>query len=297
MITGVIRKMFRMAPPGACIGLGVLLFVQTISSQQPANNRNQIIDGRPLAAAASALEETRGKIVTYEEPVLTWMGDLEEIPGKSGSKGYLYPKERGISVPSGVSSESDLRSALNETLDAYHTQTSGTRFQVLQSKWGYHITPLMVHDSNGVFVAATSLLGTSIYVPAEERTAKDHLTALGAAVSAATGMAMDVSALPFQSEGFDRLFRANPARFSWGAEREIARDALIDLLSKSATSFSWRLNCQASTQANARFCVLNVNPVTVAITNVNGQPDKRALWFDRCGDCPPLRQVLPAPAR
>ena len=30
--------------------------------------------------------ETRGKIVTYEEPVLTWMGDLEEIPGKSGSK-------------------------------------------------------------------------------------------------------------------------------------------------------------------------------------------------------------------
>jgi len=286
-----------MAPTTVCIGLGVLLFVQTTSSQQPASNRVQIIDTRPLAAAANALEEARGKIVTYEEPVLTWMGDLEEIPGKSGSRGYLYPKEHGISLPSGVSSESDLRSALNETLDAYHTQTSGTRFQVLQSNWGYHLTPLMVHDSNGAFVAATSLLDTPIYVPAEERTAKDHLIALGAAVTAATGMTMYVSALPFQSAGFDKLFRANPGRFSWAAEHKIARDALVDLLSKSATSFSWRMNCQASTQANARFCVLNVNPVSVAITNVNGQPDKRALWFDRCGDCPPLPQVLPASAR
>jgi len=243
------------------------------------------------------LEETRGKIVTYEEPLLTWMGDLEEIPGKSGTKGYLYPKESGTSLPSAVSSASDLHSALNDTLDACHKQSSGTRFQVLQSSWGYHITPAMVHDSNGALVAATSLLDAPIYVPAGERTAKDHLLALGAAVTAATGMRMDVSALPSQSAGFDNLFRANPARFSWAAEREIARDALIDLLSKSATSFSWRLNCQASTQPDARFCVLNVNPVSVAITNANGQPEKRALWFDRCADCPPLQQILPATAR
>ena len=51
-------------------------------------------------------------------------------------------------------------------------------FQVLQSKWGYHITPLMVHDSNGVFVAATSLLDNfDLCTCRRTHRRSDHLTA------------------------------------------------------------------------------------------------------------------------
>ncbi len=263
------------------------------SSQSAAGVKTPVVDARPLAEASMRLQEVSGKIITYEEPILTWSGDLEELPGKSGSKGYLYPKTQSFMMPE-LPSAPDLASALNQTLNAYHQQTGGTRFQVLTSKLGYHIVPRQAHDANGALVTSASLLDASVTVAQIQRTPQGHLAAIAAAVAAATGTPLDVSAFPFQPHGFDDAFRARPEQFSWGAQSMAAREALIDLLSQSATSFSWRLMCQASAQPDARFCVLNLGPVAVAITDSNGKPDTRPLWFDRCVGCPPLQQALPA---
>jgi hypothetical protein len=270
-----------------------LTLTPPVDSQSAAGVRAPIVDARPLAEASIRLQEVSGKIVTYEEPILTWSGDLEELPGKSGSKGYLYPKSQSFIMPE-VPSVPDLASALNQVLDAYHKQTSGTRFQFLSSKAGYHIVPRQVHDAKGALVASASLLDANVTIAQIERTPQGHLAAFAAAVVAATGTRLDLSAIPFKPHGFDDAFRARPERFSWGAQSMVARDALIDLLNRSATSFSWRLKCQASAQPDARFCVLNLGPVAVAITDSNGKPDTRPLWFDRCVDCPALQQVLPA---
>ncbi len=157
----------------------ILFFVRTGSTQQNLNGPRQVINGRPLAETASQLQEARGKIVTYEEPVLTWSGDLQEVPGKSGSKGYLYPKELTVSLPPDLSTQPDLGIALNKALEAYHSQTSSTRFKLLSSKWGYHIVPLQAHNSSGVLMPAGSLLDAQIYVASADRTAKGQLDALG----------------------------------------------------------------------------------------------------------------------
>src|SRR5262249_54013331 len=151
----------------------------------------------------------------------------------------------------------------------YHQQTSGPRFQILTSKWGYHIVPLQVRDASGALAPATSLLDSRIIVVQEERTAQGHLTALAAAVSVSTGTRLEETAVPGKPRGFDEAFRARPERFSWGAASMVARDALINLLDRSATSFSWHLYCQAASQAEARFCVLNLLALAVAVPGAN----------------------------
>ncbi len=83
--------------------------------------------------------------------------------------------------------------------------------------------------------------------------------------------------------------------FQWGVYSAVARDALIDLLNQSATTFSWRLMCQGSSQASDRLCALNLRAIEVAVTDSLGkpvtdslgQPEKRVLWYDRCKDCSP----------
>jgi hypothetical protein len=90
----------------------------------------------------------------------------------------------------------------------------------------------------------------------------------------------------YRVDGFDREFRSQPARFQWGATGAIARDALIELLDKSAITFLWSLKCQPSARAEDRFCALNIHMIEVAITDAQGKPATRVLYFDRCGDCP-----------
>ncbi len=152
-----------------------------------------------------------------------------------------------------------------------------------------------MHDENGRSVPATSALDQIITVPNEVRTAMKHLLAIGAALNSTGPIHVDISAVPGSTRGFDTAFRAQPEVFQWGVHSTVARDALIDLLNQSATTFSWHLMCQASAQASDRLCALSLGAIEVAVTDSQGRPVtssqgtplKRVLWYDRCRDCPP----------
>jgi hypothetical protein len=141
-------------------------------------------------------------------------------------------------------------------------------------------------------VATPSVLDQIVTVPGETRTSEQHLRALGAAISSTGPIRIDISAVPGKPSGFETAFRARPEVFRWGAYSAVARDALVDLLNQSATTFSWHLMCQASAQASDRFCALNVGAIEVAVTDSQGKPAKRVLWYDRCRDCPPPEDSL-----
>jgi hypothetical protein len=80
--------------------------------------------------------------VTYEEPVLTWRGDLQAEPGRNPQgKWALFPRVHAFFMPAGSRLGTDLASVLQSTIAAYHRQTSGTRFKLLSSTLGYHIVP------------------------------------------------------------------------------------------------------------------------------------------------------------
>lgn len=242
---------------------------------------------RPLADAADLLQHLYGKVVTYEDPVWVWRGDLETQPGGDPNRKWgLFPKARGFTMPPETGSEPNLASVLQRTLAAYDQEGSGTRFQVLTSKWGYHIVPVQTHDDRGSLAAASSVLDAHVFVNAEERTPLKHLSALLDAIGVASGVKIELGM--YRTDGFNREFRSAPASFQWGARGVVARDALIELLDKSATTFLWSLKCQPSARAEDRFCALNMHMIEVAITDAQGKPATRVLYFDRCGDCPPV---------
>ena len=68
----------------------ILLLIQIATAQQqiPAGS-SLVTSPRPLADAARSLQETYGKVVTYEEPILTcevnYKLSLVGIPKRSGS--------------------------------------------------------------------------------------------------------------------------------------------------------------------------------------------------------------------
>jgi len=272
----------------------MMLVVQAAPAQQqtPGGASSLVTSPRPLGDAALRLQEAYRSAVTFEEPVLSWRGELEAVPGH---KGLMMPAVHAFVIPAESGPGTDLASALENTIAAYHQQTSGTRFQVLSSKFGYHIVPVQVHDENGRSVGATSALDQIVTVPSETRSALQHLLALGAAISSTGPIRVSISAVPGNPRGFDQAFRAQPEVFQWGVYSAVARDALIDLLNQSATTFSWRLMCQARAQASDPLCALNLRAIEVAVTDSLGKPvtdslgnpEKWVLWYDRCRDCPP----------
>jgi hypothetical protein len=254
-----------------------LHLMQIAVAQQPAN---VITSPRPLGDAALRLQEQYGKVVTYEEPLLTWRGELQAMPGRDPeAKQELFAKPQSFTMP-GMGT--DLGNALKDTMAAYHQATSGIRFQLLSSKLGFHIVPVEAHDNTGQSVPTTSLLDQTITVPTEARTAYQHLDALVAAINSVQPIRLVIN-IPFgfRPDSFDRAFRAQPPVFQWGVQSTVARDALIDLLNQSATTMSWHLMCQASAQASDRFCALNVGLIQVSTTDSQGKPAKTPLLFDR----------------
>jgi hypothetical protein len=200
-------------------------------------------------------------------------------------------------MPAVSGSDTDLTRVLENTIAAYHQQTSGIRFKVLSSTLGYHVVPVQVHDENGRSVSATSVLDHIVTVPSEARTAEGHLQALTAAISSTASLPVHINAFPGgHPDAIDRLFRPQAEVFPWGVSSAVARDALVDLFTQSATTFSWHLKCQASAQARDRFCMLNVGVIAVAVTDSKGKPVtdsqgklvKRGLTYDRIARPPQI---------
>jgi hypothetical protein len=66
----------------------------TVATQQQIPAQSSLVTSpRPLDDAALKLQETCGKAVTYEEPLLTWRGELQAMPARDPEgKWQLFPR-------------------------------------------------------------------------------------------------------------------------------------------------------------------------------------------------------------
>jgi hypothetical protein len=278
----------------AAMGFFIWAFpIQTPSiNSAPEHAYSQTITAhpRPLVAAADRLQQRYGKIVTYEETLLVWNGDLE--PGDPGTS---WSRSRTFTLPAETDPKRtpvlDL-ALLTRVLNAYHTQTDGPRFKLSVSRWGLHIIPAQVRDVSGRFSPVVPVLDTSIEVPVAKRSPSQHLRALCEALSVSSGSAVRASC-PYMDGYFAPNEIFSPAMterdkeqllFSWGASNVSARDALIDLLDGSSTSMTWRLLCGSEGSTYT----LNILPIQVVVQGFDGQLTKQTLSYDRCKKCPPL---------
>jgi hypothetical protein len=264
-----------------------LNLAQTADSSSP-----QLISesARPLAEAAVILQGEYGKPVTYEDPILMWPGDTDQVQYIRGGTG-LVPKRRSFSMPAEANPNKSPvldTELLREVVNAYNTQTDGPRFKVSASHWGLHIIPDQVKNSRGQFVNATSLLDTIITIPRATRTPSAHFDAICKAITAATPTGIELKPNDQWMNQYFSEERRLPRilneeqkaqlSFDWGTTDTVAREAVISLLEHSATTMTWKVLCQP----DEGFCVFNLQPVLVDVKNPDGTlRGRKALSRDR----------------
>jgi hypothetical protein len=171
-------------------------------------------------------------------------------------------------------------------LDEYDKLNEAPRFRVFESKLGLHIVPDIVHDASGVAVPAKNLLDAPVTIPRATRTASAHFEAIGAAAAPA-GVKLVCAAIGFGENWFENLFAAPGGVLEWGASGMSARDALIDLLGRSATTFSWRLACEPDATPGNHYCVLQLGFIQTTRTDRAVSTRAGRLEYDRCPQCAP----------
>jgi len=253
--------------------LTLTLFVFAVTAQT-------ITSPSPLYEAAMLLEKRYHKVVTYEEPLSVWRGELI-VKGRDPDGPFgLWLRDRRFVIPDAVNSqrtpELDL-AVLSGITVAYNFQNAdGTLFRATASRLGLHILPLKMRDAKGNLVRAASLLDAYISVPSALRMPSEHVQTLCDAVAASTGVS-----LKFNYQWLDMVFAAKGLRppkaaaqllspkekekFSivWGAEDVTAREALLSLTDLSAAKLTWYLLCQPSAKPENRFCVFNMDAKVV----------------------------------
>jgi hypothetical protein len=278
-----------------------------LDGQPPVGGQNLTTSMRPTADVADQLRHSYGKVVTYEDGLWEWPGEMRPSGPNTTGKGALIPTAFSFIPPDESGLAPDLPTKLSQILAEYHRQTQGPRFQILTSSYGLHLVPLQVRDRSGQFAPAQNALDEQVVIPQQERTARNHMLALISAVAAAgNGLEMfffsQVESVSGRQDAFNYLFAAAPADnhpFPWGTNRPnmTARDALIDLLGRSATTFFWDMRCRGTGSEKYNICVLNLGPLEITTVGADGRPMERQLRYDRCGGCAGARLFGPAAAK
>jgi hypothetical protein len=275
---------------------------------------------KPLWDFAVRLEGLYAKPITFEEPLLTWRGDQEEV---QRAPGLLGPKYRDFVPPAGLTPREAptlTLAMLRTAIEAYHGQTDGPRYTVTESKMGFHIIPIEAADADGKPGPPVNLLDAIVTVPFARRTPTEHFQALCNAISEKSGvgiicgtsmlealylpngryfqrtdMVPDVltptGRIPLTPEQANRREQIHEQlSIGWGATGVPARDAIITLLEPSATTLTWYFLCQGGSGPNGRTCVLNVTTINIPKALPNGGVSwYPLLQWDRCTvNCPKL---------
>jgi hypothetical protein len=270
------------------IAIGFLVGAQ-IFAETAMQDPHTVSSGRPVEAAALLLESEYRTPVTYEELPLLWKGDMSQT-----EMGQIIPKELSFSLPVELSRKANPQidgNFLKKIIDAYQMQTDGPRFRVSASQSGLHIIPSEIRNSRGIWTRAKPILDSIITIPAASRPPEMHFRLLCDALSKSSGIT--IKAAP---QWMDQFFAPNgivPPRTRpltekeeeeistiWGAHGIVAREALLDLISPSATTLTWELLCTRE-PGDEPYCVLNLHPIQIIIEETPRGRLMRSITFDR----------------
>jgi hypothetical protein len=285
--------------------VALLLSAVCAAQRVPPVGAGPAVSYRPLDQLTTILESRYGVAVTYEDPILLWRGDMEAWGQDASRPGTFFPARGTVVVPDELTPQRTPKltaAALEKALDSLHSlNPDGPHFRLLETRYGFHIVPDTVRDESGRRVSASSILDVSVTVPEAVRMPGEHVVALCRAVGAASGINLDLNGrYTDQYYAFNGFVPRNNmdilgtdeekrrSSFAWGATAVPARDALISLLGKSATTLSWSLLCSPSVRPEGRTCVLNLAPMVVDVSGPGEMPVFKLLTYDHCVKCPPL---------
>lgn len=304
-----IRRRGALRGGGICLLLAILA-LSPAPAQAGSTSPEDLSSGRVIRSLAYTLAVRYGKSVTVEEPNWQWDGDFVVV-GR-------HPEQPSVTLREVKSRHMELPPWLNLTdtptlnadvisrlLDEYRIQNpTDVPYRVVTSKLGFHILPLQEHDANGELVSARPLLDTVVTVPWAKRLASEHFQELVRALTAASG----TTVVP-ADQRLNAVFGANglrppkfwssveekaPYSFEWSVDAKTAREALLDLWGRSASSLTWSLLCAPPERDHPKgICYLSLMGLPQRDIQPDGRVGYKATLFDRVATKP---EFLPLPA-
>jgi hypothetical protein len=206
-----------------------------------------VSDGHPVWEIARQLQERYGYAITYEDPRYQNDDDHDDIGMKVRNLTLQVPDTQTISTE-------DLAGILQRLVQLQETQRTGGRFRVLQTGNQFHIVPTAVRDSNGNWIAQSSILDTPISLPLQARTPGGMLKAICDAIDTAAHVQISIVS------NFGSI-AASRSDYTVGADNESARRVLMRGLATVSPDASWVITHD---QANKYFLMITGYPLKTA---------------------------------
>lgn len=242
----------------------LIFLAATVGAQSsiPPSSTTVVRGHRPLMYALEILERKCGWLITYEDPVWQFAGDIEQIgsPPRAGLRRILVPRAGTLEMPAlpGPADEEPDRFALLARLfQAYEQAGNPGFFRVVDEGGILHVLPAFSRDARGQKTAVVPLLDTPIHIPIPETTPSLAIRAILDQVERARGV-------PIISELGSRFDRAvfGPVQVRVDARGQTARSLLLKILKESNQSWTWRLLCSPSVPDEPGECVWNLRSTT-----------------------------------
>ena len=237
------------------------------AKQKPKKITLSVIESRPVASIVSKLEVACGCVITYEDPTYEHYSEIADVtetvrrdldqypPGKAPR--VLIPKPDLLTIeydPLAAKRTDGIVAILQQVLDAQAARRNAGRFRLETDRQTIHVVPAFGKNAAGALVRKRSLLDTVIALPPEERTGKQTLEAICAAVGELTGTRVMTGTIPLNPFLRDRQGQ----EINSGKARDVLSNLLETL--QGANKLSWRLLYDPGVQT----FVLNIHQVVTS---------------------------------
>jgi len=263
----------------ACLPIVALLGTQIAGAQGGVSLTAE--DPRPVAKAIGMLVARYGSVITYEDPPYVYAGDIQDVTNQVRKDLDKYPSGKApkVMIPRGgkltfslastasADAVQDLRPSLDRLVRM--GRETGGHFRVLESGGAFHVIPTQVRNAEGNWADTASILDRPISIPTRDRTQFELLSDFCNAVTSAGHIEVKLGLAGSTGIGAD-------ARYSFGANNEVARDVLMRVLATIPlkTKTTWVLFYSVSDKAYylSFLAVPNLGPKVQAPPVADMQP-------------------------
>ncbi|MEN6533842.1 MAG: hypothetical protein ABFD89_09285 [Bryobacteraceae bacterium] len=262
------------------IGLLMLSVVAGITNGQTPltiDAEAVITSARPLDDAADMLEHKFGWVITYEDPVWSFAGEVVDLVPvrKPGTRRFLAPRPGQLPIGALLSTAGerpDKGSLVSKIIQAHDDAGNPGSFKIVSDGDFLHLIPTFAKGVGGGREAVSPLLDTPIHTPIDETTPSLAIRQIIDEVSRTRGIQIDID-MSWRSDQI--VF--GPLRTRVDATGQPARSLLLKILKEANRPLTWRLLCEPSLPDHQGFCALTLRSMHVYLTDDSGNVVVRPL--------------------
>lgn len=238
--------------------IGIILYLlvsslfSLVSGQNYSSGTIWTLEAESLADAIQIFSTRHQVITTYEDPVLVYSADLQDISSNNIGAEDLSSEIHDTPIyirrplklnlvyhlPENSIASDDITRALQEIVDQYNVGNNPGRFKVETNRPVWHIIPMETRNSQGEWQKEISLLDKVVETQiGRERLYKYIFSVMGSAISNT----------PFVSFGFNRnAIGPKPPDINVRGGARSLRSLLTDIFTDNFPDIYWQIECGAT---------------------------------------------------